>query len=114
MQACVLDRRGGACREGLQDPDVALAEGVLLRALQVQDADDPASGLEWDRQLGAGSLGVGEIAWVLRDVPHVQGLAAHGRGHRDPGSIEVERPRRGHRGVGAGELHERTAVVDDE
>ncbi len=68
VQPGVLDRDGGLAGEQRQDLDVALAEGVELRALEIDDADAAVLEQERNRQLRSHIGHQVDVPGILRHV----------------------------------------------
>ena len=79
VQPRVLDRHRRLAGEQRQDLDVALAERVELRALEIDDADAAILDEHRDRELGAHVGHDLDVARILRDVRHEHRLAMERR-----------------------------------
>ena len=79
IQLRVLDRHRRLTREQRQDLDVALAERVELRALEIEDADASILEQHRDDELRADVGDERNVARILRDVGHEQRLLVQRR-----------------------------------
>ena len=84
VQPRVLDRDGRLARQQRQDLDVALAERVELRTLEIDHADAAVLQQQRDGELGPHVRHELDVARILRDVRHEHRLAVQRRVADEP------------------------------
>ena len=86
MVLSVHDRDAGDARQHTQEISCFLAEGIELRALDVEYADDSVSEPERNDELGTGAPESGEVALLLADVGDYGGLSRLRNPSREAGA----------------------------